>query len=168
MDTRDSRRSQLSNTEREFLFSFLDYFSRLNKGIAATEIIFYKMRSLWTLVSRSLSRLLQRFDDETVASLEQPVFEKVDDREECLGEGSAGFQDCSGKDCLKSKDFSHWGIDAREGDGQFSVLFGRTRMTKIKQTILQHVYLERDEDNIYVSHSLSRRVALLLDGSIFL
>lgn len=54
-------------------------------------------------------------------------------------------------------------VGAREGD--VSSPFGGRRMTK---TIFQHVYLERDEDNIYVSHSLSRRVTLLLDGSIFL
>lgn len=165
MDTRDSRRSPLSNSAREFLFSFLNYFSRLNKGIAATEIIFYKMRSLWTLAGRSLSRLSQRFwwRDCRLAGA-ACLWIKVDEWEECLGEGSAGFQDCSGKDCLKVKRF--FLLRNRREGGRRRVF--SPRMTKIKQTIFQHVYLERDEDNIYVSHSLSRRVALLLDGSIFL
>lgn len=43
------------------------------------------MRSLWTLVGRTLCRLLQRF--ETVASPEQAVVKNgFGEREECLGE----------------------------------------------------------------------------------
>lgn len=165
MDTRDSRRPPAVERSSGFFFS-LYYFSLQNKGIAATEIIFYMMHSLWTLVGRSLSRLLHRLDGETVTVLDQPVVEGWRARGVPWG-GSAGFQDCSGKDCLKLKDFSRWGNGARAGDREFQVPSG-TRMTKIKQTIFQHVYLDRDEDNIYVSHSLSWRVTLLLDGSIFL
>lgn len=103
MDTRDSRRPPAVERSSGIFFS-LYYFSLQNKGIAATEILFYMMHSLWTLVGRSLSRLLHRLDGETVTVLDQPVVEGWRARGVPWG-GSAGFQDCSGKDCLKLKRF---------------------------------------------------------------
>lgn len=123
---------------------------------------FLKMCSLWTLVGWSWSELLQRFDSET--SLNQPDVEGWQVRGVPWW-GFAGFQDCSGKDCLKLKDFFSLRSCVRE-EMEFRVLLG-TRSRKLKQTIFQHVYLDRDDDNISVSHSLSWRVTLLLDGSIF-
>lgn len=83
-----------------FLFSQL-FFPTKQKGHRGNWDNYFTS-SLWTLVGRSLSRLLQRFDDETVASLDQPVVEGWRVRGVPWW-GSAGFQDCSGKDCLKLK-----------------------------------------------------------------
>lgn len=163
-----------------FFFSLLlNYFSRRNKQRASRQLryCFTTMRSLWPK-KKVWVGFLQRFDGEDLSPRRmQPVVVKVDEWEECLGEGSAGFQDCSGKDCLKSKRFFSL-RSRREGGRAGGKEGGRRRvshspvsvggMTNIKQTIFQHVYLERDDDSIYVSHSLSRRVTLLLDGSIFL
>lgn len=159
-----------------FLF-YSTIFPDETKQRASRQLRYYftTMRSLWP--EKSLSRLLQRFDEEDLSPRRmQPVVVKVDEWEECLGEGSAGFQDCSGKDCLKSKRF--FSLRSRREGGRergretesfpLSFFRGGGGVTNIKQTIFQHVYLERDDDSIYVSHSLSRRVTLLLDGSIFL
>lgn len=88
-----------------FLF-YSTIFPDETKQRASRQLRYYftTMRSLWP--EKSLSRLLQRFDEEDLSPRRmQPVVVKVDEWEECLGEGSAGFQDCSGKDCLKSKRF---------------------------------------------------------------
>lgn len=82
------------------VFSFSELFDPLvARGTTATDILSYEMRSLWTLVGRTLSRLLQRF--ETVASPEQPVVENGLASERSALEKtwervrrSAGFQDC--------------------------------------------------------------------------
>lgn len=78
------------------------------------------------------------------------------------------FQDRSGKDCLKVKRFFAPRKSAEAETGRVSSFLRAGEGEWLKQTIFQHVYLERDDDNISVSHSLSWRVTLLLDGSIFL
>lgn len=85
-----------------------------------------------------------------------------------LVRGPLDFRIVQEKIALKSKDFFSL-RNRREGGRRrvFRSFLGGTRMTKIKQTISQHVYLERDADNVYVSHSLSRRVALLFGWIYF-
>lgn len=146
-----------SSSGLSFLFSQL-FFPTKQKGHRGNWDKYFTS-SLWTLVGRSLSRLLQRFDDETVASLDQPVVEGWRVRGVPWW-GFAGFQDCSGKDCLKLKRFFSPRSRCEGGRRSISGPFG-ARM--IKQTIFQHVYLERDEDNIYVSHSLSWRLYFWMD-----
>lgn len=100
----DTRGQQTFPAAREgggrFLFPFSELFHPLDaRGTTATDILSYEMRSLWTLVGRTLSRLLQRL--ETVASPEQPVVENglasersaLEKTWERVGR-SAGFQDC--------------------------------------------------------------------------
>lgn len=105
MDTRDSRRPQLSNTAWGFSFLFSQLFFPSKQG----------RRSNWDNILQDAFtvaevRLLQRFDGETVTSLDQPVVEGWRVRGVPWW-GSAGFQDCSGKDCLKLKDSSRREID---------------------------------------------------------
>lgn len=81
---------------------------------------------LWS--GRSLSRLLQRFDGETVASPDQPVVEGWRVRGVPWW-GSAWFQDRSGKDCLKiflAEELAR----GRETEESFKSFRGGTRMTK--------------------------------------
>lgn len=73
----------------------------------------------------------------------------VDKCEECLGEGPLDFRIVQEKIALSYKISLE--IFSKEGRRLVSSL----RMTNIKQTIFEHVYLECDDDNISVSHSLS-------------
>lgn len=119
-----SRHSQLWNTVREvsFLFSQLFY---PTKTRASRQLRYYCTRcvhcglwsaEVWVGFCKDL-RLSPHWSSLSLKRLasERSALVRVG--------GSAGFQDCSGKDCLKSKDFSCWGLDAREGDGEFPVLF---------------------------------------------
>lgn len=92
----DTRRQQTFPAAHDGAGVFFPLFAELfhpldARGTTATDKLSYEMRSLWTLVGRTLSRLLQRF--ETVASPEQPVVKnglasKRSALEKNLGKGS--------------------------------------------------------------------------------
>ena len=141
----------------EFLLSFLDYFSRWKQGhrvLAYWETVLQVHCGLWS--AEVWVGFCKDLMTRLVASLEQPVVEKVDEWEECLGEGGPlDFRIVQEKIALSQKIFLAEESVVRAGRRRkvsrpFSGLGGggRERTTKIKQTIFQHVYLERDEDNI--------------------